>query len=85
MKIAFIGLGNMGPMAANLLKAGHEVAGFDLVAASMAAARGERRPRHGSVADAVGGADVVVTMLPAGRHVARWCRRFSPPCTANRC
>jgi len=36
MRIAFIGLGNMGlPMAANLLKAGHAVAGFDLVAASL--------------------------------------------------
>jgi 3-hydroxyisobutyrate dehydrogenase len=71
MKIAFIGLGNMGlPMAANLLKAGHAVSGFDLSAAAL-----ERHVANGgraaaSVAEAVGGAEVVVTMLPAGRHVA---------------
>ena len=71
MKIGFIGLGNMGlPMAANLLKAGHEVSGFDLAAASMQlhAAHGGRAAA--SVADAVAGAEVVVTMLPAGKHVA---------------
>ena len=71
MKIAFIGLGNMGlPMAANLLKAGHEVSGFDLVTASLErlAANGGRAAA--SVADAVGNAEVVVTMLPAGTHVA---------------
>ncbi len=71
MKIAFIGLGNMGlPMAANLLKAGHAVSGFDLVAASL-----QRLVEHGghaaaTVAEAVAGAEVVVTMLPAGKHVA---------------
>ena len=71
MNIALIGLGNMGlPMAANLLKAGHSVAGFDLAAANLAAhvANGGRAAT--SVADAVAGADAVVTMLPAGRHVA---------------
>ncbi len=71
MRIAFIGLGRMGlPMAANLLRAGHEVAGFDLVAASLErhAANGGRAAA--SVADAVAGAEVVVTMLPAGKHVA---------------
>ncbi len=71
MKIAFIGLGNMGlPMAANLLKAGNEVAGFDLSAVSLErhAANGGRAAA--SVADAVSGAQVVVTMLPAGKHVA---------------
>jgi 3-hydroxyisobutyrate dehydrogenase len=71
MRIAFIGLGNMGlPMAANLLKAGHAVAGFDLVAASV-----ERHVAAGgraaaSVAEAAGDAEVVITMLPAGSHVA---------------
>jgi 3-hydroxyisobutyrate dehydrogenase len=70
MNIAVIGLGNMGlPMAANLLKAGHSVAGYDLVAANCDthAANGGRVAT--SVSDAVRDADVVVTMLPAGRHV----------------
>jgi 3-hydroxyisobutyrate dehydrogenase len=72
--IAFIGLGNMGgPMAANLIKAGHAVAGFDLVATLRddAAATGvaiAQSARH-----AVAKADVVISMLPAGRHViAAW-------------
>ncbi|MEN8839590.1 MAG: 3-hydroxyisobutyrate dehydrogenase [Octadecabacter sp.] len=61
MKIAFIGLGNMGaPMAANLIKAGHDVAGFDVAASpdgiTMAA----------SIAHACDGADVAITMLPNG-------------------
>ncbi len=71
MNIAFIGLGNMGlPMAANLLKAGHDVSGFDLSAASLEkhAANGGRAAT--SVAAAVAGASVVITMLPAGKHVA---------------
>ncbi len=70
-KIAFIGLGNMGaPMAANLVKAGHEVTGFDLVEAQRAAAAASgRRDRATARAAAVAGAEVVVTMLPAGRHV----------------
>jgi 3-hydroxyisobutyrate dehydrogenase len=68
--IAFIGLGNMGgPMAGNLLKAGHTVIGFDLVPASCEAAKEEGVRIAGSGADAVREADAVVTMLPAGRHV----------------
>lgn len=70
MRIAFLGLGNMGgPMAANLIKAGHAVVGFDVVPASLetfAASGGEEAV---SVASAVAGADVVVSMLPAGQHV----------------
>jgi 3-hydroxyisobutyrate dehydrogenase len=69
-KIAFIGLGNMGgPMAANLVKAGHQVVGFDLVGSlrDAAAAAGETIAPHAR--DAVHEADVVVTMLPAGQHV----------------
>jgi 3-hydroxyisobutyrate dehydrogenase len=68
--IAFIGLGNMGgPMAANLAKAQHRVRGYDLVVASR-----EQAARNGiSVVDsaiaAVANADIVITMLPAGRHV----------------
>src|SRR3954471_23427618 len=69
-KIAFIGLGHMGGgMAPNLAKAGHEVRAFDLVPdAIQHAADGGCIPA-GSAADAVKGADVVITMLPAGKHV----------------
>jgi 3-hydroxyisobutyrate dehydrogenase len=70
--IAFIGLGNMGgPMAANLVKAGHSVLGFDLVGASRAAASDAGISVQASAIAAVhdGGADVVITMLPAGKHV----------------
>jgi 3-hydroxyisobutyrate dehydrogenase len=69
-RIAFIGLGNMGgPMAANLAKAGHKVAGFDLQAASLQDAAGKGVTPAVSAAEAVKDADVVVTMLPAGKHV----------------
>jgi 3-hydroxyisobutyrate dehydrogenase len=68
--IAFIGLGNMGgPMAANLVKAGHKVIAFDLVAASRNQARTDGASIADSAAGAVKGADVVITMLPAGKHV----------------
>jgi 3-hydroxyisobutyrate dehydrogenase len=68
--IAFIGLGNMGgPMAANLVKAGHKVIAFDLVEASRNQARSDGAAIADSAAAAVKGADVVVTMLPAGKHV----------------
>src|ERR1700709_781026 len=68
--IAFIGLGNMGgPMAANLVKAGHKVIAFDLVAASKNQARSDGAAIAESAAAAVKGADVVITMLPAGKHV----------------
>lgn len=69
-RIAVIGLGNMGgPMAANLVKAGHEVTGFDLVPELLEAATTIGVTAAGSGADAVREADVVLTMLPAGRHV----------------
>jgi len=68
--IAFIGLGNMGgPMAANLVKAGHNVTGFDLSPASCDQARSDGVNVAGSAADAVREAEIVVTMLPAGKHV----------------
>ena len=68
--IAFIGLGNMGgPMAANLVKAGHAVTGFDLSPASCDQARADGVSVAGSAADAVRNAKIVVTMLPAGKHV----------------
>jgi 3-hydroxyisobutyrate dehydrogenase len=68
--IAFIGLGNMGgPMAANLVKAQHRVLGFDLAPASCEQARADGVEVAGSARDAAAAAEVVVTMLPAGRHV----------------
>src|SRR6202165_820509 len=68
--IAFIGLGNMGgPMAANLVKAGHKVVAFDLVDASRNQAKTDGATIADSAAASVKGADVVITMLPAGKHV----------------
>jgi 3-hydroxyisobutyrate dehydrogenase len=68
--IAFIGLGNMGgPMAANLVKAGHKVTAFDLVAASRDQARADGAVIAETSVGAVRGSDVVITMLPAGKHV----------------
>lgn len=70
MKIGFIGLGNMGlPMALNLLKAGYEVTGFDLVQSQLDAFAAA----GGTVADNANAtardADVLISMLPASRHV----------------
>jgi 3-hydroxyisobutyrate dehydrogenase len=68
--IAFIGLGNMGgPMAGNLVKAGHEVRAFDLSQASKDAATELGVGIAGSAKEAVAEAEIVVTMLPAGKHV----------------
>ncbi|MBX3573081.1 MAG: 3-hydroxyisobutyrate dehydrogenase [Mesorhizobium sp.] len=68
--IAFIGLGNMGnPMAANLVKAGHAVFGFDLVPANLDAARKNGVTVMANAPAAVKDADIVITMLPAGKHV----------------
>ena len=67
MKIAFIGLGNMGGgMAANLVKAGHEVNAFDLSEAALAAARENGCATFTDASEAVQGVDGVVTMLPNG-------------------
>ena len=69
-RIAFIGLGNMGSgMAANLAKAGHDVRAFDLSAEALAKAEAAGCLPADSAAAACDGAEVVVTMLPAGRHV----------------
>jgi 3-hydroxyisobutyrate dehydrogenase len=68
--IAFIGLGNMGgPMAANLVKAGHIVSGFDLSETSRVAARSDGVTIASSAGASVKDADVIITMLPAGKHV----------------
>ena len=65
--IGFIGLGNMGtPMAANLVKAGHAVKGFDLSAEILSAAVKRGVVAAKSTADAVADVEFVVTMLPAG-------------------
>ena len=67
-KIGFIGLGNMGaPMASNLVKAGHELKVFDLVAETMARVEGAQACESGPAA--AKDVDVVISMLPAGQHV----------------
>jgi 3-hydroxyisobutyrate dehydrogenase len=67
--IGFIGLGNMGgPMARNLLKAGHRLRVFDLMPALLAKAVEAGAAPAASAAEAVREVEVVVTMLPAGRH-----------------
>src|SRR6185437_5488159 len=68
--IAFIGLGNMGgPMAANLVKAGHKVVAFDLVGEARNQAKADGAAVADSAVASVKGAEVVITMLPAGKHV----------------
>ncbi|MCO5091799.1 3-hydroxyisobutyrate dehydrogenase [Bosea sp. (in: a-proteobacteria)] len=68
--IAFIGLGHMGgPMAGNLVKAGHGITAFDLAQASMDAAAETGVGIAASARQAVADAEIVVTMLPAGKHV----------------
>ncbi len=69
-RIAFIGLGNMGlPMALNLIKAGHQVTGFDLVAASLEQLSAAGGLAAASALQAAQQAEVVVSMLPASSHV----------------
>ncbi len=68
--IGFIGLGNMGgPMAANLVQAGHAVTGFDPSEAALAKAREHGVQGAATIAEAVRGAQTVITMLPAGAQV----------------
>jgi 3-hydroxyisobutyrate dehydrogenase len=72
MKIAFIGLGNMGGgMAANLVRAGHAVNAFDLSGEALTRAQENGCTTFTSVRDAVSDADAVVSMLPNGKIVAR--------------
>ncbi|SNT16532.1 3-hydroxyisobutyrate dehydrogenase [[Luteovulum] sphaeroides subsp. megalophilum] len=79
MKIAFIGLGNMGgPMARNLATAGHEVTGFDLAAPAPEGVRAAA-----SAAQAVAGAEVVVTMLPNGAILRQVAQEIVPAMTAG--
>ena len=82
--IAFIGLGNMGnPMAANLVKAGHTVLGFDLVPENLGVAKEHGVTVMASAAAAVKEADVVITMLPAGRHVLSVYEDIAPKAAKN--
>ena len=68
--IGFIGLGNMGaPMAANLVKAGHTVTGYDINPAALRALIAAGGKTASSAAEAARGASIVITMLPAGEHV----------------
>jgi 3-hydroxyisobutyrate dehydrogenase len=70
MRVAFLGLGNMGrPMALNLMKAGHEVYGFDISAAALRTFAEAGGVLAADQAEALEGADAVLTMLPAGEHV----------------
>jgi 3-hydroxyisobutyrate dehydrogenase len=70
MNIAFIGLGNMGaPMALNLLKAGHHVTVFDLVESAILVLEEAGAHRGENAQAAVTGAEVIISMLPAGAHV----------------
>ncbi|EPX78485.1 3-hydroxyisobutyrate dehydrogenase [Salipiger mucosus] len=77
MKIGFIGLGNMGgPMAANLVAAGHEVTGFDVAGVTV-----EGAASAGSAAEAARGAEVVITMLPNGEILRRVADEIIPAMT----
>ena len=70
MKVAFLGLGNMGlPMALNLIKAGHQVQGFDLVQTQLDAFKVAGGIPMNSASEAALDADVIISMLPASRHV----------------
>jgi 3-hydroxyisobutyrate dehydrogenase len=70
VKIGFVGLGNMGlPMATNLVKAGHQVTGFDPVAAAREKAKAAGCAIASSAAEAAKGRDFIITMLPSGAIV----------------
>lgn len=69
--VAFIGLGNMGgPMAVNLVEAGHDVTVFDLSQAALDQLQEAGASVAASAAEAATGVDYVISMLPAGKHVA---------------
>ncbi|WP_443095715.1 3-hydroxyisobutyrate dehydrogenase [Rothia koreensis] len=70
MKIAFLGLGNMGGhMARNLREAGYDVVAYDLVDEARRATERDGIEISASGEEAAAGADVVITMFPAGKHV----------------
>ena len=70
MKVAFLGLGNMGlPMALNLIKAGHQVQGFDLAQTQLDAFKAAGGIPAQSASEAAIDAEIIISMLPASRHV----------------
>lgn len=70
MKIGFFGVGHMGgPMAANLVRAGHEVTAFDLVPALREAAAKDGATAVATAREAVEGAELIISMLPSGKAV----------------
>lgn len=70
MRVAFIGIGNMGkPMSRNLLRAGHQVTGYDLLPESLTYLQSQGGRVAGSAVEAASDADVVISMLPTGEHV----------------
>ena len=80
-EIGFIGLGNMGlPMAANLVKAGHKVSGFDTVAEAIGKAKDAGIEIAASAAEAAAGRDIVITMLPNGKIVTSVFSQIVPAC-----
>lgn len=82
--IAFIGLGNMGgPMAANLVKAGHTVRGFDVMEEAKTKARENGIDVQETAAQAVEGADVIITMLPNGKLVDSVLAEVLPSASEN--
>lgn len=84
LAIAFLGLGNMGgPMAANLIGAGHLVRGFDPVTAAVSAAADKGATVFDSATEAVAGADVVITMLPNGGLVKKCYAEVLPAARAD--
>jgi 3-hydroxyisobutyrate dehydrogenase len=84
MRIAFIGLGHMGlPMAANLVKAGHQVQGYDSVPGALDAATAQGVTPNKSLTAAASGADAAVTMLPNGEIARTVWRELAPALTAG--
>ncbi|MFD6896839.1 3-hydroxyisobutyrate dehydrogenase [Rhodococcus sp. NPDC060086] len=82
--VAFLGLGHMGgPMAANLVKAGYSVTGFDPVPAAVQQATEDGITVVSSAVEAVGSADIVVTMLPNGKLVLDLYDEILPVVKAN--
>jgi 3-hydroxyisobutyrate dehydrogenase len=69
-RIGFIGLGNMGlPMASNLIKAGHDVMGFDVLPQGVERLKAAGGKAGRGIADLAAQSEIIITMLPAGKHV----------------
>ena len=76
-RIGFIGLGAMGlPMAVNLMRAGHDVVGYDINAGCVKRYANDHGGKTGSLAEIVAHSEIVFTMLPAGEHVQKCVREL---------